>query len=109
MVDIALPLAILDSLADPILVADTEHMTRYMNSAAAKHYPGGESLLGRSLLDCHGPRSQQIIRDVVAAMQAGENERLISDRDGRRHYMIAVRSREGRLLGYYERVVQAGS
>ena len=33
--------AILDSLKDPILFADTAHVTRYMNKAAIAHYHGG--------------------------------------------------------------------
>jgi len=44
--------AVLDSLKDPLLFADTEHVIRYMNKAAIAYYSEGESLLGRSLLDC---------------------------------------------------------
>jgi PAS domain-containing protein len=103
MVDETILRAILDSLKDPILYADTDHVTRYMNKAAIAHYEGGEELIGRSLMECHNERSQGIMLETLAAMQAGEEERLITDEEDRRVYMRAVRDPEGRLLGYYER------
>jgi len=101
----ALPLAtILDSLKNPILVADTQHITRYMNKAAIAHYKEGEALMGRSVLDCHNADSQQMMVDILAAMQnEGIEEQLITDNDKHRVYMRAVRDENGRVLGYYER------
>jgi DUF438 domain-containing protein len=103
MADVAILAAILDSLKDPILFADTDHVTRYMNPAAIAHYSDGEALIGRSLLDCHNQQSQQIMIVILAAMGEGEEERLISDTKEHRIYMRAVRSADGSLLGYYER------
>lgn len=95
--------AVLDSLRDPVLVADTEHITRYMNKAAIAHYSEGTALIGRSLLDCHNERSQATMLEVLAALQAGETERLITDNAKHRIYMRAVRDPRGALIGYYER------
>lgn len=96
--------AILDSLKDPVLVADTSHVTRYMNRVAATYYQEGTALLGRSLLDCHNARSQQMMIDILAAMQNdGLEEQLITDNDKHRIYMRAVRDQNGHVLGYYER------
>lgn len=103
MIDAKLMAAILDSLKDPVLFADTEHMTRYMNKAAIAHYDEGESLLGRSLLDCHNEQSQAMIIEILEAMHAGEEERLITDDEEHRIYMRAVRDADGKVLGYYER------
>ncbi len=104
MIDAVLMAAILDSLKDPILLADTEHVTRYMNKAAIEHYEAGESLIGRSLLDCHNERSQQMMIEILAAMQAeGLEEHLITDDEEHRIFMRAVRSPDGKVLGYYER------
>jgi PAS domain-containing protein len=103
MIDATLMAAILDSLKDPMLFADTEYIIRYMNKAAVVYYSEGESLLGRSLLDCHNEQSQQQIIEILAAMQAGEEERLITDNEDHRIYMRAVRGTDGRVLGYYER------
>ena len=103
MVDATLMAAILDSLKEPVLVADTDHMTVYMNKAAIDFYTGGESLIGRSLLECHNEVSQQMMIEILAAMQEGEEEQIITDDEEHRIYMRAVRGRDGRLLGYYER------
>jgi PAS domain-containing protein len=104
MVDPALLAALLDSLKAPILFADTEHIVRYMNQAAASFYEGGEALLGTSLLDCHNERSQQMMFDILVEMQeVGIEERLITDNEEHRIYMRAVRDPDGRVLGYYER------
>ncbi len=103
MIDATLMAAILDSLKDPVLFADTEHVIRYMNRAAVAHYDEGESLIGCSLLDCHNEQSQQQIIEILAAMQAGEEERLITDDEEHRIYMRAVRGADGQVLGYYER------
>jgi PAS domain-containing protein len=103
MIDATLMAAILDSLKDPVLFADTEHIIGYMNKAASDYYSEGENLIGRSLLDCHNEQSQQQIIEILAAMQAGEEERLITDNEEHRIYMRAVRGADGQVLGYYER------
>ena len=103
MTDDALPAQILDGLVDPVLVADTEHVVVYMNSAAVAHYTGGEALMGTSLLDCHNENSRKVMIEVLAALQAGEEERLTLDSEESRIYMRAVRDGSGELVGYYER------
>jgi PAS domain-containing protein len=104
MIDASFMSALVDSLKDPVLVADTEHKILYMNRAAVAHYEEGESLLGRSLLECHNERSCHMIVEILAAMQQeGLEERLITDDEEHRIFMRAVRGPGGRLLGYYER------
>lgn len=103
MIDAELMAAILDSLKDPLLFADTDHVTRYMNKSAIAYYEEGESLVGRSLLDCHNERSQQMMIEILAEMHEGLQERLITDDEEHRIYMRAVRDAEGKVLGYYER------
>ncbi len=103
MADSLLTAALLDSLKGPVLFADTQHVIRYMNKAAVGHFDDGAALLGHSLLDCHNEDSRRKIIEISAAMQAGEDERLISDDDQQRIYMRAVRDADGKLLGYYER------
>lgn len=104
MADASLLAAFMDSLKNPFLFADTEHIIRYMNRAAIAHYDEGAALIGRSLLDCHNPESRVVIREIFAAMEAdGLDERLITDDEKHRIYMRAVRDDAGRLRGYYER------
>ena len=103
MIDKAVMAAILDSLKDPLMFVDTEHVIRYMNKAAVAHFDDGEALIGRSLLDCHNELSCDIIKETLRAMQGGEDERLISDTEEHRIYMRAVRDTDGQVIGYYER------
>ena len=105
MIDFDLMSALLDSLKNPLVFADTEHTISYMNKAAIERYSdrGGAGLVGRSLLECHNEQSQQMILEVLTAMKDGEEERLITDNEKQRAYMRAVRSPNGQLLGYYER------
>ncbi|MHC4697614.1 MAG: PAS domain-containing protein [Planctomycetota bacterium] len=95
--------ALLDSMKDPVLFADTDHVTRYVNKAAIAHYEEGASLLGRSVLACHNEDSVRLIKEILAAMQAGEDERLITEDEKHRIFMRAVRDENGDVLGYYER------
>ncbi len=103
MTDVTLMAAILDSLKEPVLVADTEHMTFYMNKAAIDFYEGGEGLIGRSLLECHNQASQKMMIEILAAMHEGEDERIITNDEEHKIYMRVVRGVDGRVLGYYER------
>jgi PAS domain-containing protein len=103
MIDAAFLKAVLDSIADPVLVADTDHTVVYMNRAAVAHYSRGEKLMGTSLLDCHNEKSGEIIVEVLAALCEGEDERIITDDERHRIFMRAVRDSRGRVVGYYER------
>ena len=85
MLDKALMASILDGLKDPFVFVDTDH------------YEEGESLLGRSVLDCHNPQSRAMILEIFKAMQNGEDERLITDNEKHRIYMRAVRDENGSL------------
>lgn len=103
MIDDHVKSAILESLKDPLLFVDTSHTIQYMNRAAAAHYSEGEHLMGTSVLDCHNAQSRETIIEIMAAMQDGLEERLITDNERQRIYMRAVRDVHGRLMGYYER------
>lgn len=103
--DIKLYAAALESLHDPFVLADRQHIVRFINEAGARNYAkwGGRELLGKSLMECHNEESRAMIEEIIVAMVAGEEERMISDNGQRRIYMRAVRAEDGALLGYYER------
>jgi DUF438 domain-containing protein len=103
MIDAAVLAAILDSFDTPVQFVTPDHIIRYMNKAAITHFKEGETLLGRSLMDCHNEQSQVVIREVLAALRDGESERLITDKPEQRIYMRAVRDSSGAVIGYYER------
>ena len=95
--------SLLNSLKDPIVVADTNHIVQYMNKAAIAHHTGGEKLLGSNLLECHNEESQKMMIVILAEMQNGLEEKLITDNEKLRAFMRAVRDDKGELIGYYER------
>lgn len=103
MINASIMSALLDSLTNPLLFADTDHVIRYMNKAAIRHYDSGAVLLGTSLLDCHNDRSKGTIVEILSAFHSGGDERLISENNERRIYMRAVRDVHGTVIGYYER------
>ena len=94
---------LLNSVKDPILVADTYHIVIYMNNAAARHYEEGDRLMGSNLLFCHNEESQKIMVDILAEMKDGLEEKLITDSEKHRIFMRAMRDENGELIGYFER------
>lgn len=102
-VDYALLNAFMDSLKDPFLFVDTNHIICYMNKTARSHFKDGTDLLNRSLLDCHNAHSRRIIIENLEAFRNGEDERLIHNTEKKRLFMRAVRDGDGQLIGYYER------
>lgn len=103
MTHASLMAVLLDSLKDPLVFVDTDHIIRYMNKAAIADFEQGAALIGRSVLDCHNENSRRQIIEILAAMRTGEDERLITDNEKQRIFMRAVRDPNGTLLGYYER------
>lgn len=95
--------SIFNSLKNPIVFTDCNHIIRYMNKAAISHYKEGSSLLNTSLLDCHNEESVKMIHEVFHDLKSGEDEQLITDNKDHKIYMRAVRNANGELIGYYER------
>jgi len=94
---------LLDSMKNPVLVADTNHIVIYMNKAAINHYEEGDDLMGSNLLLCHNEESQKMMLDIFTEMQNGLEEKIITDNEKHRIYMRAVRDEKGKLIGYFER------
>jgi DUF438 domain-containing protein len=94
---------ILDSWNESVVFVDTNHIIRYMNTPAIKHYAKWGNVLGKNIFDCHNADSCQIIRDCFIRLQNGEEEVLFADNEKHRVYMRGVRDPKGNLIGYYER------
>ena len=100
-------LAILDTIDSPIVFVDNDHVIRYLNKRAMKRYyeeRGFSDLIGKSLFDCHSEKSKATIIEEYERLKAGEDkvERIDTGRS-LRFTTIAVRDKEGNLLGYYEK------
>ncbi len=89
--------AMLNSLKDPFMFVDTDHIIRYINKAAIEKYSkrGGADFIGRSVLDCHNETSCASIIEIAAAMPNGLEEQLIADNEKHRIFMRAVRDEDG--------------
>lgn len=101
--------SIVDQDVCPIVVCNLEHEIIYMNPQAVKRYAkrGGSELVGKNLLDCHNPTSNEMIKKVVGwfRQSVGNNRVYTSynERENKDVYMIALRDSDGTLIGYYEK------
>ena len=101
--------SIVDQDTAPIVVCDISHIIVYMNPAAVEVYSdrGGSNLVGLHIFDCHSPRSNDLIREVVDwfSQDAGNNivHTFYSEKQNKDVYMVALRDAECRLIGYYEK------
>jgi PAS domain S-box-containing protein len=106
-------LAILDTINHPIVFVDNEHVVRYLNRLAEKRYYGERGysdLIGKSLFDCHNPKSHEKIKALYGRLQKGEDEIFNwVNEQGERITVVAVRDQERNLIGYYERFEKVGN
>lgn len=93
----------------PVVLCDLTHTIVYINPAAGERYArqGGMALVGQSLLDCHGPRSSEMIQKVAAWFAQSPQHDLIytfrNEEENKDVYMVALRDEGGTLIGYYEK------
>ena len=94
-----------------VVICDVSHKIVYMNPCAERQYAkrGGASLMGKSLLDCHSPESQEKIRRVVDWFRSDATHNRVFIAHNQKHnrdsYMVALRDGSGELIGYAERQV----
>lgn len=92
-----------------VVICDKDHQIIYMNPSAIERYSkwGGEKLVGRSILDCHSPKSRETIKNVVEWFDKNINNNEVytfyNEKDNRDVYMIALRDEKSNLIGYYEK------
>ena len=101
--------SVLEQDRSAVVLCDLEHTIIYMNPAAGERYAkyGGMALLGKSLLDCHTPRANEMIKKVVEWFGESQNHNLIytfyNEKENKDVYMVALRDDSGKLTGYYEK------
>lgn len=92
-----------------VVLCKTDHRILYMNPAACKNYAkyGGAQLLGKSLLDCHNEKSQEMICKILDWFGADPSHNRVhtfyNEKQNKDGYMIALRDEQGVLIGYYEK------
>ena len=97
--------SLLEQDTGPVVICDTNHTIIYMNPAACQRY--SPSLLGKSLLQCHNPRSRELIDQVLSWFRADPAHNRVhtfyNEKENKDVYMIALRDEAGGLIGYYEK------
>ena len=92
-----------------VVICNLKHEIIYMNPKAVESYHkwGGEALLGKSLMNCHNPKSKEIIEKVVAWFEEDKEHNRIhtfyNEKQAKDVYMVALRDEDGTLIGYYEK------
>lgn len=101
--------SIIDEDKSPVVICDLSHQIIYMNPTACARYSkrGGAALIGKSLLNCHNSKSNEMIQKIIEWFQLSkENNRIYisyNEKENRDTYMIALRDEQGELIGYYEK------
>lgn len=100
--------SIVDQDKSSIVICNLEHEIIYMNPAAINSYAkrGGDKLIGRCLLECHGPESRDKINQILEWFKKDESHNIVythhNDKQNKDVYMVALRD-QGQLIGYYEK------
>lgn len=101
--------SVLEQERASVVLCDLEHTIVYMNPAAKRNYAkrGGENLVGKSLLNCHNPASNEIIKKVVDWFEEDVSHNMIhtfyNEKQNKDVYMVALRDENKKLIGYYEK------
>ena len=71
--------SVIDQDRSAVVLCDVDHVIVYMNPAAIRAYAkrGGDLLVGRSLLECHGENSRELILKVVEWFYADEKNNMV--------------------------------
>ena len=101
--------SVLEQDRSAIVLCDMNHIIVYMNPAAKKRYEkrGGAELIGKSLLNCHNEKSNQIIKKVIAWFDESKDNNIFflyhNEEENKDVYMVALRDENQKLIGYYEK------
>lgn len=101
--------SVLEQDRSAIVLCDLQHTIVYMNPVAIARYAkrGGAALVGGSLLDCHNAASNELIQRVVDWFARDPGHNLVytyyNEKEDKDVYMVALRSEDGALIGYYEK------
>lgn len=101
--------SIIDNDKNAVVICDQNHRIIYMNPAAVKRYEkrGGAALLGENLLNCHNPRSINLIEKTLMWFRENKENNIVytfyNEKENKDVYMVALRDESGKLIGYYEK------
>lgn len=101
--------SIIDTDRSTVVICDLNHKIVYMNPAAEQRYSkrGGKALVGKSLLECHNEKSNEMIKGIAEWFGKSRENNLVytfyNEKENKDVYMAALRDDNGELIGYYEK------
>lgn len=99
--------SVIDQDRAAVVICNLQHVIIYMNNAARERYKKYGDIVGKSLLDCHNPRSCELIQRVLEWFAADSSHNIIftyhNERENKDVYTVALRDENGGLIGYYEK------
>ena len=97
--------SVLEQDRAPVVICGIDHVIIYMNPVARRVYR--RDLTGKSLLDCHNAKSNELIVRVVDSFKAGGGNDIVhtffNPKENKDVYMVALRDDSGELIAYYEK------
>lgn len=99
--------SVIDQDRAAVVICNLQHEMIYLNAAAVERYKKHGDLIGKSLLDCHSPKSNEMIKRVVGWFAEDKSHNIIytyrNEKENKDVYMVALRDEDGELIGYYEK------
>ncbi len=99
--------SVIDQDRAAVVICNLQHEIIYMNAAAVLRYKKHGDLTGKSLLDCHSSRSNEMIERVVKWFAKDKSHNIVytfrNEKENKDVYMVALRGADGELIGYYEK------
>jgi PAS domain-containing protein len=97
--------SILEQDKAPVVVCDMQSTVVYMNPAAIARYHC--DLTGKSVKSCHPAAANEKIDRVLQWFEKSSENTMVytyrNDKENKDVYMVALRSADGTLIGYYEK------
>ncbi|TVQ23758.1 MAG: DUF438 domain-containing protein [Spirochaetaceae bacterium] len=98
--------AILNALPVDVTFVDADDRVAYFNEPAERVFPRARSVIGRTVQNCHPPKSVHVVEEILRTFKSGErdSEEFYLHLGERYVYIqyFAVRDTEGRYLGCLE-------
>lgn len=99
-------IACLNVLPFDITFVDSEDKVAYFSEGSERIFPRERSVIGRSVFNCHPPKSQHIVKDIMESFKNGtkDNEDFWIKMGDKYVYIryFAVRDQDGTYLGTLE-------
>lgn len=97
--------SVIDQDNKPIVICDLNSTILYMNPSSVARYNG--DLTGKNLKACHNADSNEIIDRVLIWFKESVEHNIVYtsriERENADIYMVALRDKNGALIGYYEK------